>query len=63
MTLPPRALQALVDIKKELLARDEPKIILKVQEISYNTFRQAHAKPPNAFQRACQRHEFYTPVY
>jgi hypothetical protein len=66
MQIPPRALHALIDLKRELLSREAPldavappaeqgkgKVSLKTSEP-----RTRHTRRPGAFQRMCQRRQF-----
>jgi len=65
MELPPKALHALIDIKKELLSpREVEEVPEKSQEKAAPpaTFNQRHARPSSAYQRGCQRHNFWSPV-
>jgi len=68
MQLSPRALQALIDIRQDLLSRepvreDPPPVLAPKEENRPRTFVGRKAKRSNAFQRACQRHTFWSPVY
>lgn len=67
--LPAKALHALIDIKKELLS---PRVVEEVEPaqtkgrdkgVPARTFSQRHARGSNAFQRGCQKHNFWTPVH
>lgn len=66
MMLPPKALQVLIDLKKELLqTKDlEPSVMItpkSTPKVSTSTMR--HARKPNAYQKMCQRHDWSSPVY
>jgi hypothetical protein len=69
MELPPKALYALIDIKKELLSRVAVEKVQAPPEKSREkaaapvTFRQRHARSSGAYQRGCQGHKFWTPVH
>lgn len=72
MTLPPKALSALVDLKKELLSKiDPPESVIITPKSSTSTRKKGgtsttfmrHAKKSNGFQRSCQRHDWSSPVY
>lgn len=65
MTLPPRALQVLATIKKELLSVEAPLIEEEAKPKKQKEPRRVmrHARPPNAFQRSCQRRDFSSPIY
>lgn len=74
MELPPKAIFALIDIKKELLnakaddcipeeaprSQGTPK---KESRMKPRTFRGRHAKASNAFQRGCQHRAPWAPVH
>jgi len=67
--LPPKALYALVDIKKELLSHAQHEEVQAMPEKSREkaaspaTFQGRHARASNAFQRGCQRRASWTPVH
>jgi len=73
MQLSPRALQALIDIKKDLLSHELPQTAgtsPNEQDVTARRDVPVKAQPTirrvrssNAFQRACQRHTFWSPVY
>ncbi len=73
MTLPPKALNVLADIKANLLSSDviitpeEPKlppILPKKPRVEWSSQCMRHARERHgAFQRACRRKEFHAPVY
>jgi hypothetical protein len=69
MELPPKALYALIDIKKELLSRVAVEEVEPAQTkgrdkgVPAPTFRQRHARSSGAYQRGCQGHKFWTPVH
>jgi hypothetical protein len=69
MELPPKALHALVDIKKELLSAESsdrfPEETPRRENPSQKEGRVSvrHARGSNAFQRGCQRHSFWSPVH
>lgn len=69
MELPPKALHALIDIKKELLSRGVVEEIQAAPEKSRKsaappvTFRQRRARSSGAYQRGCQSHKFWSPVH
>ena len=72
MNLPPRALQVLLDLKKSLVcaavsAVVEAKRVEQTtewrEEPATRTFAGRQAKRPNAFQRGCQRREWWSPVH
>jgi hypothetical protein len=65
-----RALQAIVDIRPDLLSREEaiqvkpPAPIMPEEEKPRpRTFRGHFPRQTNAFQRGCQRRKFWTPVH
>jgi hypothetical protein len=65
MQLPPRQLQALVDIKKDLLSREEsvPLPAPAKEKKDTRTFKGHNVPQGNAYQRGCQRHAFWSPVH
>jgi hypothetical protein len=72
MTLPPKALQVLVDLKKSLVCPATSPAIAAAraertsawrEEKATKTFSGRRAKPANAFQRGCQRRAWWSPVH
>lgn len=67
--LPPKALHALIDIKKELLSDVPVEEVQAPPEKSREkaaapvTFRQRRARSSGAYQRGCQSHKFWSPVH
>jgi len=68
--LPPKALSALIDLKKELLSKDSTIDLAEVE--SEGSPVKTYARPSrkklrpqvvNAFQRGCQRREFWSPIH
>jgi hypothetical protein len=67
MTLPPKAISALVDIKKELLSSAECELGESVEAPKSQAIRPSRKKlrsqRVNGFQRMCQRRDWASPVY
>jgi len=67
--LPPKALHALVDIKKELLSHESQPTSNAVLQPKGEEHRRSKGNvlrsraKTTAFQRGCQRHEFWSPVH
>ena len=60
MTLPPKALNALVRIRAELLSKPQEQSVIITLEPEPEPVKRVmrHARRPNAFQRMCQRREY-----
>lgn len=67
MQLPPKVLNALINIRAELLQKPEPEsVIITLQTPAKEpkpTVFMRHARRPNAWQRSCQRKDWSSPVY
>jgi hypothetical protein len=62
VTLPPKAINVLVNLKAELLSKQAPEsVIITPKRESKVVMR--HARRPNAWQRSCQRRDFFSPIY
>jgi hypothetical protein len=65
MTLPPKALQALVSIRAELLSKDpaESVIITPKSTVKEPKRVMRHAKRASAFQKMCRNRDWASPIY
>jgi hypothetical protein len=65
MTLPPKALQALVSIRAELLSKDpvESVIITPKPVVKEPKRFMRHAKRGGAFQTMCRNRDWASPIY
>lgn len=68
--LPPKAISALIDIKKELLSKESVNEGAEIEggkvsvgEMTRHSSTMRHARRPNAFQRMCQRRDWASPIY